>query len=106
RSLGIRSDGIDVAAKHGVVGLTKSAAWEYAPQKVRVNSVGPGFIYSGMVNEETLGKEALNFLETKHAFGRLGQAEEVAALLLFLASDAASFITGSYYPVDGGYLAV
>lgn len=95
-----------VAAKHGVVGLTKSAAWEYAPQKVRVNSVGPGFIYSGMVNEETMGKDTLNFLETKHAFGRLGQPEEVAALLLFLASDGASFITGSYYPVDGGYLAV
>lgn len=95
-----------VAAKHGVVGLTKSAAWEYAPQKVWVNSVGPGFIYSGMINEETMGKDTLNFLETKHAFGRLGQPEEVAALLLFLASDGASFITGSYYPVDGGYLAV
>lgn len=95
-----------VAAKHGVVGLTKSAAWEYAKDKVRINAVSPGFIYSGMVNEETMGKEALNFLETKHAFGRLGQPEEIAAMLLFLASDGASFITGSYYPVDGGYLAV
>lgn len=95
-----------VAAKHGVVGLTKSAAWEYAPDKVRINAVGPGFIYSGMVNEEAMGKEALNFLETKHAFGRLGEPEEIAAMLLFLASDDASFVTGSYYPVDGGYLAV
>lgn len=95
-----------VAAKHGVVGLTKSAAWEYAPDKVRINAVGPGFIYTGLVNEETMGKEALNFLETKHAFGRLGQPEEIAAMLLFLASDDASFVTGSYYPVDGGYLAV
>lgn len=95
-----------VAAKHGVVGLTKSVAWEYAADKVRVNTVGPGFIYTGMVNEETMGKEALNYLETKHAFGRLGEAREVANLILFLASDDASFITGSYYPVDGGYLAV
>ncbi len=95
-----------VAAKHGVVGLTKSAAWEYAKDKVRINAVGPGFIYSGMVNEEAMGREALDFLETKHAFGRLGQPEEIAAMLLFLASDDASFVTGSYYPVDGGYLAV
>lgn len=95
-----------VAAKHGVVGLTKSAAWEYAPDKVRINAVGPGFVYSGMVSEEAMGKEALNFLETKHAFGRLGEPEEIAAMLLFLASDDASFVTGSYYPVDGGYLAV
>ncbi len=95
-----------VAAKHGVVGLTKSAAWEYAPDKVRINAVGPGFVYSGMVSEEAMGKEALNQLETKHAFGRLGQPEEIAAMLLFLATDDASFVTGSYYPVDGGYLAV
>ncbi|MBH1959881.1 MAG: glucose 1-dehydrogenase [Flavobacteriia bacterium] len=95
-----------VAAKHGVVGLTKSAAWEYAKDKVRINAVGPGFIYSGMVNEETMGREALDFLETKHAFGRLGEPDEIAAMLLFLASDDASFVTGSYYPVDGGYLAV
>ncbi|MBW8358265.1 MAG: SDR family oxidoreductase [Weeksellaceae bacterium] len=95
-----------VAAKHGVVGLTKSAAWEYAKDKVRINAVGPGFVYSGMVNEEAMGREALDFLETKHAFGRLGTPEEIAAMLLFLASDGASFVTGSYYPVDGGYLAV
>ncbi len=95
-----------VAAKHGVVGLTKSAAWEYAKENVRINAVGPGFIYTGLVNEEAMGKEALNHLETKHAFGRLGKAEEIAAMLLFLASDDASFVTGSYYPVDGGYLAV
>lgn len=95
-----------VAAKHGVVGLTKSAAWEYAPDKVRINAVGPGFIYTGLVSEEAMGKEALSHLETKHAFGRLGQPEEIASMLLFLASDGASFVTGSYYPVDGGYLAV
>lgn len=94
------------AAKHGVVGLTKSAAWEYGAEKIRVNAIGPGFIYTGMVNEETMGKDAINFLESKHAFGRLGEPEEIAAMCLFLASDQASFVTGSYYPVDGGYLAV
>ena len=93
-----------VASKHGVVGLTKGAALEYAKDKVRVNSIGPGFIYTGLVNEETMGKEALEFLEQKHALGRLGKPEEVAEMILFLASDKASFITGAYYPVDGGYL--
>jgi NAD(P)-dependent dehydrogenase (short-subunit alcohol dehydrogenase family) len=93
-----------VASKHGVVGLTKGAALEYAKDKVRVNSIGPGFIYTGLVNEETMGGEALAFLEQKHALGRLGKPEEVAEVILFLASDKASFITGAYYPVDGGYL--
>jgi NAD(P)-dependent dehydrogenase (short-subunit alcohol dehydrogenase family) len=94
-----------VASKHGVVGLTKGAALEYGKAKVRVNSIGPGFIYTGLVNEGTMGKEAISFLEQKHAFGRLGKAEEVAEMILFLASDKASFITGAYYPVDGEYLA-
>ena len=94
-----------VAAKHGVVGLTKATALEYARKKIRVNSVGPGFIYTGLVNEETMGKEVISLLEQKHAVGRLGTADEVAELILFLASDKASFITGAYYPVDGGYLA-
>lgn len=103
---GFENSAAYVASKHGVVGLTKSAAWEYAKQTVRVNSVGPGFVYTGLVNEQTMGKEAITALEQKHAFGRLGTAREVAELILFLASDKASFITGSYYPVDGGYLAV
>ena len=103
--VGFENSAAYVASKHGVVGLTKSAALEYARKNVRVNSIGPGFVYSGLVNEETMGKEALSFLEQKHAVGRLGDAHEVAELILFLASDKASFITGSYYPVDGGYLA-
>ena len=103
---GFENSAAYVASKHGVVGLTKSAAWEFAKQTVRVNSVGPGFVYTGLVNEQTMGKEAITALEQKHAFGRLGTAQEVAELILFLASDKASFITGSYYPVDGGYLAV
>lgn len=93
-----------VAAKHGVVGLTKSAALEYGAQKVRVNAVGPGFIRTPLV-EKSLPPEALKVLEGKHALGRLGESSEVAEIVLWLASDKASFVTGSYYAVDGGYLA-
>jgi NAD(P)-dependent dehydrogenase (short-subunit alcohol dehydrogenase family) len=95
-----------VASKHGVVGLTKTGALDHALDKIRVNAIGPGFIYTGLVNEDTMGKEAILALEEKHAMHRLGESKEIAAMCLFLASDAASFITGSYYPVDGGYLAM
>lgn len=94
-----------VAAKHGVVGLTKTAALEYSKQHIRVNSVGPGFIYTGLVNKEAMGDEGIAVLESEHAIGRLGEAKEVAEMCLFLASDRSSFSTGDYYPVDGGYLA-
>ncbi|SMO44014.1 SDR family NAD(P)-dependent oxidoreductase [Fodinibius sediminis] len=94
-----------VAAKHGVVGLTKGASLEYAAQNIRINAIGPGYIYTNLVNEETMGKEGIKSLEKLHPMGRLGEAEEVAQLVLWLASDQSSFVTGSYYPVDGGYLA-
>lgn len=93
-----------VAAKHGVVGLTKSAGWEYGTRGVRINAIGPGFISTPLV-DNALDKDTLHFLESQHAMQRLGTAEEVAELTLWLASDKASFVTGSYYPVDGGYLA-
>lgn len=102
--VGFRNSAAYVAAKHGVVGLTKSAALEYAPDKVRVNVVGPGFIKTPLV-EKSMDAAALKALEGMHALGRLGESSEVAELVLWLASDKASFVTGAYYAVDGGYLA-
>ncbi len=102
--VGFRNSAAYVAAKHGVVGLTKSAALECAPEKIRVNAVGPGFIKTPLV-EKTLDAAAIKALEGMHALGRLGEPSEVAELVLWLSSDKASFVTGSYYPVDGGYLA-
>ncbi|KAB2910383.1 MAG: SDR family oxidoreductase [Kofleriaceae bacterium] len=102
--VGFRNSAAYVAAKHGVVGLTRAAALEYGPQKVRVNAVGPGFIRTPLV-EKSLSPEALRALEGQHAMNRLGESTEVAELVTWLASDRASFVTGGYYAVDGGYLA-
>lgn len=104
-SVGFANSSAYVAAKHGVVGLTKNAAVEYATKNIRVNSIGPGFISTPML-DNNLDKETLKFLETKHPIGRLGKPEEVAELALWLASSKSSFVTGSYYTVDGGYTAV
>lgn len=93
-----------VAAKHGVVGLTKAAALEYADKKIRINSVGPGYIKTPLVMN-TLGADALNSLVALHPIGRLGESHEIAEMILWLASSKSSFVTGAYYPVDGGYLA-
>jgi NAD(P)-dependent dehydrogenase (short-subunit alcohol dehydrogenase family) len=94
-----------VAAKHGVVGLTKNTALEYAAQGIRVNSVGPAFIETPMIAPVTADKAARDGIIGLHPMGRLGQPSEVAELAVFLCSPKASFITGAYYPVDGGYLA-
>ena len=93
-----------VAAKHGVLGMTKAAAWEHAADGVRVNAVGPGFILTPLL-EANLDQAAIDFLASQHALQRMGQPEEVGELVAWLASDASSFVTGAYYPVDGGYLA-
>lgn len=102
--VGFRNASAYVAAKHGVVGLTQTAALEYGPQKIRVNAVGPGFIMTPLL-EKNLSPEVLTMLAGMHAVGRLGTSEEVSELVTFLSSDKASFVTGGYYPVDGGYLA-
>lgn len=94
-----------VAAKHGVVGLTQAAALEYAPQGIRINAVGPGFISTPMIHELEENPELKSGLVALHPIGRLGRAEEVAELVIWLSSEKASFVTGAYYPVDGGYLA-
>lgn len=93
-----------VAAKHGVIGLTEAAALEYADQKIRINSIGPGYILTPLLTN-SLDEKAMKALVGLHPLGRLGTSEEVAELALWLNSDKASFVTGSYYNVDGGYLA-
>ena len=93
-----------VSAKHGVIGLTETAALDYADQKIRVNAVGPGYIMTPLLTK-TLDEATMKALAGLHPMGRIGRSEEVAELVLWLNSDKASFVTGSYYNVDGGYLA-
>jgi len=94
-----------VAAKHGVVGLTQSAALDYSAHGIRVNAVGPGFIKTPLLAALEADPDTMNMLVSLHPIGRLGEAEEVAELVVWLSSDRSSFVTGAYYPVDGGFLA-
>jgi NAD(P)-dependent dehydrogenase (short-subunit alcohol dehydrogenase family) len=103
-SLGFATAAAYVAAKHAVVGLTKVAALDYAKSGVRVNSVGPGFIATPLLDRH-LDEETRQGIAAMHPIGRLGKAVEVSALTCFLLSDEASFITGSYHLVDGGFTA-
>ncbi|MGE5480270.1 MAG: SDR family NAD(P)-dependent oxidoreductase [Chloroflexota bacterium] len=92
-----------VAAKHGLIGLTKTAALEYADKNIRINVIGPAYIQTPLI-DNSLDENTIKSLVSLHPMGRLGLPEEVAELTLWLSSRKASFITGAYYSIDGGYL--
>ncbi len=103
-TVGFANSSAYTAAKHGVVGMTKAAALEYAARNIRINAVGPGFIDTPLLSAN-LDQAALDGLASLHPIGRIGTPEEVSALTCFLLSDRASFINGSYHRVDGAYTA-
>jgi len=103
-SVGFANSSAYVASKHAIVGLTKSAAMEYSAKGIRINSVGPGFIKTPLL-DANLDAATMEYLAGMHPIGRMGESAEVAALTVFLLSDRASFITGSYHLVDGAYTA-
>lgn len=93
------------ASKHGVVGLTKNIAVEYGQKNIRCNAVGPGYIATPLL-ENNLDEDTKAAMAGKASMNRLGTAEEVAELVIFLNSEKSSFTTGSYFITDGGYTAV
>ena len=92
------------ATKHAVIGLTKGAALDHAQDGIRVNAVGPGFIRTPLI-EARYTAEDEEVVSSRWPMRRMGTPDEVGQLVAWLAGDAASFVTGAYYPVDGGYLA-
>jgi NAD(P)-dependent dehydrogenase (short-subunit alcohol dehydrogenase family) len=104
--IGLPGGAAYVAAKHGVAGLTKTAALEFAKMKIRVNAVCPGFIHTPMV-DRVLDRGVFDERQIIAAepINRMGRPEEIAEAVLWLCSDAASFVTGVPFPVDGGYVA-
>lgn len=98
--------GAYVAAKHGLLGITKTAALEYATQGIRINAVCPGFIETPMLDRGgiTSNPETRRWVESLHPMKRLGTSDEIATAVIWLASDDASFVTGHAMLVDGGYV--
>jgi NAD(P)-dependent dehydrogenase (short-subunit alcohol dehydrogenase family) len=105
--IGGNQRGVYHAAKHGVIGFTKSAALEYATRGIRVNDVCPGMIQTPMVDKmiaEGQGEELNSMLKSLVPMGRMGRPEEIADAVLWLCSDAASYVTGQSISIDGGYV--
>ena len=100
---GLPTSSAYVAAKHGVVGLTKTAAIEHAAQKVRINSVCPGYIETDMTRE-VMGRRGDQIMAMV-PYKRMGTAQEIAEMVCWLASDRASFTSGANFNVDGGFMA-
>jgi NAD(P)-dependent dehydrogenase (short-subunit alcohol dehydrogenase family) len=98
--------GIYHAAKHGVLGFTKSAALEYAARGIRINAICPGLIWTPMADQMVAGGqgEILEAMKKSVPMGRYGRAEEIADVVLWLSSDAASYVTGQSISVDGGFI--
>jgi NAD(P)-dependent dehydrogenase (short-subunit alcohol dehydrogenase family) len=102
--IGLVTSSAYVAAKHGVIGLTKTAALEYADAKIRVNAVCPGFIKTQMT-EETMRRRG-EAIMAQIPLRRMGEPGEIAEMVVWLCSDRASYVTGAAYNVDGGWMAV
>ena len=102
--IGLPTSSAYVAAKHGVVGLTKTAALEYADDKIRVNAVCPGYIETKMT-EDAMRRRGAELM-AKIPFHRMGKPEEIAEMVLWLCTDRASYVSGAAYNVDGGYMAI
>ena len=102
--IGLPTSSAYVAAKHGVLGLTKTAALEYAGDNIRVNAVCPGYIETNMT-ADTMRRRGAEIM-AKVPFNRMGKPEEIAEMVVWLSSDRASYVSGACYNVDGGYMAI
>ena len=102
--IGLPTSSAYVAAKHGVLGLTKTAALEYAEDNIRVNAVCPGYIETNMT-ADTMRRRGAEIM-AKVPFNRMGKPEEIAEMVVWLSSDRASYVSGACYNVDGGYMAI